>query len=105
MHNDRGIIKWQPFESLTPSKKVIDAILYEKCKIKKPILSLEQQIEIEKKLVEAFYEQIEVTFKIYKNGYIKTTTSSILEMDYTYKKITLKNKDKILFSQIIEIVI
>lgn len=105
MNKDRGIIKWQPFESLTPSKKVVDTILHEKSKIKKTILSLEQQQEIEEKLVEAFYEQIEVTLKIYKNGYIKTTTSSILEMDYTYKKITLKNKDKILFMQIIEIVL
>lgn len=103
MPKDRGMIKWQPFESLTPSKKVVNAILDEKSKIKKPILSIEQQQEIEEKLVEAFYEQIEVTFKIYKNGYIKKITSSILEMDYTYKKITLKNKDKILFQQIIEI--
>ena len=55
MHNDRGIIKWLPFESLTPNKKVIDSILYEKNKMQKPILSLEQQQEIEEKLVEAFY--------------------------------------------------
>lgn len=96
MHNDRGIIKWLPFESLTPNKKVIDSILYEKNKMQKPILSLEQQQEIEEKLVEAFYEQIEITFKIYKNGYIKTITSSILEIDGTYKKIILKNKDTIL---------
>ena len=25
MHNDRGIIKWLPFESLTPNKKEIQA--------------------------------------------------------------------------------
>ncbi len=105
MNKDRGIIKWLPFESLTPSKKVINSILYEKSKIPKPILSLEQQQEIEEKLIEAFYEQIEVTLKIYQNGYIKTTTSSILEIDYAYKKITLKNKDKVLFKQIIEVVL
>lgn len=105
MNKDRGMIKWQPFESLTPSKKVIDDILYEKSKRKKPILSLEQQQELEEKLVEAFYEQIEVTLKIYKNGNIKTTTSIILEMDYVYKNITLKNKDKILFQQIVEVVL
>ncbi len=105
MHNDRGIIKWLPFESLTPSKNVIDSILYEKSKIKKPILSLEQQQEIEERLVEAFYEQIEITFKIYKNGYIKIITSSILKIDTIYKKIILKNKMKLFFNQIIEIVL
>lgn len=105
MNKDRGIIKWLPFESLISSKKVINSILYEKSKISKPILSLEQQQEIEEKLVEAFYEQIEITLKIYQNGYIKTTTTSIIEIDYTYKKITLKNKDKVLFKQIIEVVL
>lgn len=105
MNKDRGMIKWHPFESLTPSKKVIDTILYEKSKRKKPILSLDQQQELEEKLVEAFYEQIEITLKIYKNGYIETTTSSILKMDYIHKNITLKNRDKILFKQIVEVVL
>lgn len=105
MLKDRGIIKWQPFESLTQNKGVIDSILYEKSKIKKPILSLEQQQEIEEKLIEAFYEQIEITLKIYKNGYITSITAFILEINTTYKKITLENKDKILFNQIIEIIL
>lgn len=105
MNKDRGIIKWLPFESLTPNKKVIDTILYEKNKVKKPILSLEQQQEMEEKIIEAFYEQIEITLKIYINGYIKTIISPILEIDYTYKKIILKNKDIILFKQIVEVVL
>ena len=49
MNKDRGIIKWLPFESLVSSKQVIDSILHEKNKIKKPILSLEQQQEISEK--------------------------------------------------------
>ncbi len=104
MNKDRGIIKWQPFESLAPNKKIIENILYEKNKRKKPVLSLEQQMEIEEKLIEAFYEQEEITLKIYKNGYIQTITAKILSIDYTYKKIILSNKDKILFKQIIEVV-
>lgn len=105
MPKDRGIIKWLPFESLTSSKNVVDTILYEKEKIQKPILSLEQLEEIEEKLIEAYYEQIKVTLKIYKNGYITSVTSFILEINTTYKKITLTNKDKILFKQIIEVVL
>ena len=103
MNKDRGVIKWQPFESLAPSKKMIENILYEKNKIKKPILSIEQQQEIEEKLVEAFYEQTKITLKIYKNGYIITTTSFIETIDSTYKKIILSNKDKILFKQIVKV--
>ncbi len=105
MNKDREMIKWTPFESLISNQKVIDSILYEKNKIKKPILSLEQQQEIEDKLIEAFYEQIEITLKIYKNGYINIITSSILKIDSIHKKITLQNQDKILFKQIIEIIL
>ena len=82
---------------------MIDALVLEKQKIKKPILSLEQQMEIEEKLMEAFYEQIEVTLQIYKKGAIVSVTSSILEIDSTYKKIVLKNRLVLLFSQIINI--
>ena len=105
MNKDRGIIKWLPFESLVSSKQVIDSILHEKNKIKKPILSLEQQQEISEKLIKAFYEQDEVTLKIYKNGYIITLISFIKNIDYTYKKIVLNNDTKILFSQIVDIIL
>ena len=47
MNKDRGIIKWLPFDSLVNSKSVVESILYEKRKVKKPILSLEQTEEIE----------------------------------------------------------
>jgi len=103
MNKDRGIVKWAPFSSLVGQKEMIDALVLEKQKIKKPILSLEQQMEIEEKLMEAFYEQIEVTLQIYKKGEIVAVTSSILEIDSTYKKIVLKNRLVLLFSQIINI--
>ena len=103
MNKDRGIIKWLPFDSLVNSKSVVESILYEKRKVKKPILSLEQTEDIEKKLIEAFYAQEKITLQIYKNGYIKSITSTIVSMDGTYKKITLATNDTILFSQIVSI--
>ncbi len=103
MNKDRGIIKWMPFESLTPSKKIIDCILNEKEKIEKPTLSLEQQQEIEEKLIIAFYVQEKITIKFYQNGTIKSVISFIKFLDATYKKIVLQNKRTILFNQIIEI--
>lgn len=103
MNKDRGIIKWMPFESLTPSKKIIESILTEKEKVKKPILSLEQQQEMEEKLVSAFYEQEKITLKFYKNEKIYTITSFIASIDTTYKKIIFQNKTTIHFKQIVEI--
>lgn len=105
MNKDRGIIKWQPFNSIVGEKELINSLLKEKQKIKKPILSLEQQRKIEEKLVEAYYEQIPVTLKIYKNGLVYQFTSNILSMDYVFKKITLKTGKIILFQQILEVVL
>lgn len=70
MNNDRGMIKWMPFKSL-PQDEVLKKILKEKERIAKPILSKEQLEELEKRLVEAFYEQIDMTLTIYSGGFIK----------------------------------
>lgn len=105
MNNDRGIMKWAPFSSLVGQKNMIETLVLEKQKVQKPILSLEQQQEIEEKLTEAFYEQIPITFKIYKNGRIETIVSSIVQMDTTYKKITLENHQVLLFEQILKAIL
>lgn len=103
MNKDRGIIKWQPFNSFTDQKQLIYNLLQEKQKVKKPILSLEQQKEIEEKIIEAFYEQINIVLKVYKNEKIITINSRITSLDPVYKRLTLENNTTILFSQIIQI--
>ena len=42
--NDRGIIKWQPFNSLMNGKLVINSLLIEREKINKPIISEEARL-------------------------------------------------------------
>ena len=105
MNKDRGIIKWLPFQSLTPTKKVVNQILQEKAKVTKPIISLEQQEEIENLIMEAFYEQIEATITYYYQGYIVQETTSISQINQVSKKIILKNNHIILFNQILKIVL
>lgn len=103
MNKDRGIIKWKPFENITSNNAITQKILDEKRKIKKPILSKEQEMIIEEKLIEAYYEQIVVTLKIYQKGYIYTIDTKIIKIDQIYKRITIKNKC-ILFNQIIQVI-
>ena len=103
MNNDRGIIKWLPFQSLVPNKEIIKSLKEEKNIIEKPLLSKEQQMDIENKLIEAFYEQINITLDYYLNGHIKTIKSKIINIDYVYKKITFEHNLTLLFSQIIKI--
>ena len=100
---DRGIIKWQPFESLTPTKQIIKSILLEKSKVTKPTLSDEEIKYLEDKIIEAYYSSININIHYYTNGYIKVTKGKIKKIDQIYKMIYLDNNLKLLFNQILDI--
>ena len=99
---DRGMIKWQPFNAVVPSKQLVNEILKEKNKIKMPNLSEEQRRNIEEKLILAFYENDEVTLDFYYQGKIFKIKEKIKKIDSTYHKIYFNNK-VLLFDQIINV--
>ena len=103
MKFDRGIIKWQPFESLESSQQIIQSLMQEKKKIKKPLLSEEEIMALEEKIIAAFYTQEKVQITFYQNGTMKKITSQIIKIDQIYKLVYLQNKQKLLFQQIINI--
>ena len=77
MKLDRGIIKWAPFNSVTPSKEVINRLSKEKSKINKPTLFEEQLETIQNNLFEAYNNELETTIKYFKNGVIFTEKSML----------------------------
>lgn len=99
---DRGIIKWQPFNSLINGNEVINSILKEKEKIKKPIISEEEKSEIEAKIIDAYFTQIIVNITYFKNGNLTKVEGKIKKIDQVYKLVYL-NELKLLFNQIISI--
>lgn len=103
MREDRGIIKWVPFESVVPNKLVIKSILEEKKKVSKPTLSEEEETIIEEKIIDAYYSETIITIYYYKNGFIKNITSKIKKIDQIYKMIYLVNNTRLLFNQILDI--
>ena len=50
---NRGMVKWQPFNAVVNGNFMINQVLEEKNKIKMPILSDDQKLEIQEKLFEA----------------------------------------------------
>ena len=82
MKLDRGIIKWQPFNSVAPSKEIINKLDREKQKIDKPILSEEQLDIIQNNLFEAYNNELETIIKYYKNGIIFNEQSKIKVLDF-----------------------
>ena len=99
---DRKMIKWEPFNSVISSSKMIKDVLKEKEKIKKPILSEEQLLLINNQILEHFQtkEQVQITY--YENGYINKITEYIKKIDSVNKKVYLTN-GYIYFNQIIKI--
>ena len=63
--HDRGMIKWQPFDSLLSTKKVAKEIINEKSKVAMPTLSEDQLLNIEEKVLEAYYNGETVRYLLY----------------------------------------
>lgn len=94
--NDRGMIKWQPFDSVTTTSKIAPDILKKKNKIPMPILSSDQIDEIANKIMEAYYNQEEIIIFYYRNGLILNKKSLIKYLD-RYKKQLILNDHSILY--------
>lgn len=102
MKLDRGMIKWQPFNSVINNKEVINSLLKEKSKKAKPIMSEEEINLLEEKIINCYYTQSEVSLTYYKNGYLLNIKGKIKKIDQVYKMIYIKTQ-KLLFNQIIMI--
>lgn len=101
---DRGMIKWQPFDSLTSSKKMVQHILQEKNKIAKPILSQEQFEEIEAKIWEGFHSRIPLRIIYFFSGrYQVKQNLLIIDIQLGVKRILFEDHSSLYFDQIIRV--
>lgn len=100
--NDRGMIKWQPFNSVINTNKIVTVLEKERNYIIKPSLSEEQLIELNNKVLDAFYSKIKIKIKYYFNGVIYEKKGTITSINNNSKFIVI-NKEKINFSQILDI--
>ena len=66
MNKDRGMIKWAPFNSLMNGQSIVNSLVFEKRKIKKPSISEEEQKVLEEKIIEAYYCQNIILITYYK---------------------------------------
>lgn len=100
---DRGMIKWMPFNSVVPSKQIVNEILKEKNKVKMPNLSNEQKKIIEDKIITAYYENEKINITYYYQGKLLDLEGTIKKIDSIYHKIYFNNKI-LLFDQIVKII-
>lgn len=101
MQIDRGFIKWQPFDSVTSTKKILKDLIQEKNKVSMPNLTDEQIEKNENLLLTAFHNDEFIKIKYFKSNKINIITTKIKKIDSITKKIILTNNTTIYFSQIV----
>ena len=101
--HDRGMIKWQPVDSLLSTKKVAKEIINEKSKVAMPTLSEDQLLNIEEKVLEAYYNGETIRLVYYRKGTYYTKTSLIKYIDKYKKQLILNDGSILYFKQIVKI--
>lgn len=101
--NDRGIVKWAPFNSVINGNQLLDEINYERNRISKPVLSEEQIADLEENIITAYSEKSIINLYFYKNGCINIINGQITKLEPVNKIITINNKTRIYFNNIIDI--
>lgn len=96
----RGMIKWQPFQSLKEQAVYLHKMQIERRKIEKPELSEDQIEEINYHLTHYNKEDISVLY--YKNGFLYEEKGVIRKIDPTFQYLIINDK-KIEFNNLIEL--
>lgn len=99
---DRGIIKWQPFDSCYSCGKILKDIYKQKNRNKLPTLSEDQLIELEEKILNAYHLNETISIKYFYNGSLYQKNGKINFINLQEKKLYINNCI-IYFKQIIEV--
>lgn len=99
---DRGIIKWQPFNSCFSSASVLNEVNKEKNKVAFPELSEDQFLKIESEIRSALELRMPVNVIYYYDGQKIAYHGFVNAIDFQEKKIYL-NKKCVYFKQILDI--
>lgn len=99
--NDRGIIKWQPFDSVFSSSIIKKEVSNKKKKIPKPILSEEQKLSNESNLLQAYHENIPLNITYFSSNKIFKISKKISKIIVVNQKIIFDDFTYIYFDQII----
>ena len=102
-YQDRGLIKWMPFDALAGFGQLIYELTHEHLKKTPPILMDDQLHELNYVLQQAYQEKREIVLIYYKDHRYVQTTAWIKSLDFIHKKLILSTGERILASHVIYI--
>lgn len=104
---DRGMMKWQPFASLTEQGESIYELINELGKIEKPILDDWQHEENARQLLSAHLAQDTIMITYYRDGYLHDLKGTVIKINEPYRYVLFQYLNartiKIPFDAIIEV--
>lgn len=96
----RGMIKWRPFNALITPQEVKKELLLEKEKLEMPVISTDQEEEINNNIINAYNNKLEVIIKHIHLGLLITEKGIIEKIYPTY--LIIQNK-RIYFKYILKL--
>lgn len=103
---DRGTIKWTSI-MLPEHVQMLKEMWEETEKIEKPLLDPQELEQMNKKIEQAYQENLQISLSVYEDGFIKEVKGIITDIDIQQKqlKVQIKNDltEMIAFKQIVSI--
>ena len=87
VYHDRKMMKWMPFNALLEQGDYINELLHGKTRLEMPVLSEDQQSELNYKLETAYIFQSELEVSYFEAHKIKKVTGIITKTDLYNKLI------------------
>ena len=102
-YKDRGMLKWQPFDSVMSGKKAVNEAYLKRQKIQIPILSEDQLNELNDLIKEAYYSNNTIKIHYFFSGNIIIKKAKIKNINYNKKQIILNDNTIIYYKQITKV--
>ena len=100
MSDDRGMMKWAPYQSLVDQATSLAFMRRKKNRVERPLVSIDQAEEINEILVH--YAKEEVSARYWEDGYLHDVRGIISKIDAIYRFLILDDK-KIAFRDLIRL--
>ena len=100
-YQDRGMMKWAPYQSLIEQSTYLAEMRRERQKVPKPLISSDRAEEINEIL--CTYEGETILVKVWENGFLSDLEGIISKIDPFNRQIEVAEK-RISFSSIINLV-
>lgn len=88
---DRGMMKWLPYKSLNEQGDFLNAMLYKKKLVEKPILSSEAAEELNRRLLS--YKGGKADYSYYEDGIIYEVEGETVKLNFDYKTLLTEKGD------------